>query len=198
MRPCFRFAKSPRQPVKKALSVRPRESTKACPHLLKATRRASPLPSPRVALASGGEGSGVGGLLGHQCSIEIYSQLPILRGAEGATPDRARAMNLCSTRLMAEKAPPTPDPSPPLARARRGRGAERPVVPLLRCVRALARKREPRAKHVGPSKTGPPRLSSRRRGSAEANGECCAVYGAGPLRSDFTRRYSSRVKQTTP
>ncbi len=119
-------------------TVGPRLRARACTHLLKATRRASPLPSPRVAKRSGGEGSGVGGLLGQQCSIEIYSQLQILRGAEGAAPDRARAMNLCSTRLMAERAPPTPDPSPPLARARGGRGAERPVVPLLRCVHALA------------------------------------------------------------
>src|SRR5215831_19029582 len=33
--------------------------------------------------------------------------------------------------------PPTPDPSPPLASARGGRGAERPVVSLSRCVHAL-------------------------------------------------------------
>src|SRR5262249_37184117 len=32
--------------------------------------------------------------------------------------------------------PPTPDPSPPLASARGGRGAERPVVSLSRCVHA--------------------------------------------------------------
>src|SRR5262249_3438532 len=54
--------------------------------------------------------------------------------------------------------PPTPDPSPPLERrqvyavcasltaaARGGRGAERPVVSLSRCVHALARQRGPRA-----------------------------------------------------
>src|SRR5215813_6432647 len=34
--------------------------------------------------------------------------------------------------------PPTPRPSPPLASARGGRGAERPVVSLSRCVHALA------------------------------------------------------------
>src|SRR5215813_8167033 len=63
--------------------------------------------------------------------------LPPRSGGEGdAAPEGGAPgggwCNYCA------QTPPTPDPSPPLASARGGRGAERPVVSLSRCVHALA------------------------------------------------------------
>src|SRR5262244_2275014 len=62
--------------------------------------------------------------------------LPPRRGGEGgAAPEGgAPGGGWCNCAQMA----PTPHPPPPPASARGGRGAERPVVSLSRCVHALA------------------------------------------------------------
>src|SRR5262249_59836234 len=62
--------------------------------------------------------------------------LPPRSGGEGgAAPEGgAPGGGWCNCAQM----PPTPDPSPPLASARGGGGAGRPVVALSRCVDAFA------------------------------------------------------------